>query len=306
MGKLKLLITGASGLLGSNLAYYFKEKYQVSGTYLAHPVVLPGVDCIKADLSGFQETKELIERSEPDIVVHCAALANIDECEANPELAFKCNVSAVKNIVEALKIRPAKLIYISTDSVYDGEKGNFKETGLAAPRNSYGATKYEGELEVVRILSALVLRTNIFGWNVQDKASLGEWVLNSLEAGKRIRGFKDIYFSTIYTMEFARVLVAVMKKNLTGVYNLGAGDSLSKYEFAVRLAGRFGLDSALVEAVSFEDAPLKAARGRNLSLDTTKLKNAIGFPLPTVDESIESFYRDYKLGVQKIIRRKTL
>jgi len=289
-----MLITGVSGLLGSNLAYYFKDKYDILGLYNSHPVLLEGIYTQKCDIAESHDIKRTITDFYPNIIIHCASLTNVDECEADKEFTRLVNVSATKNIAEAISDKDIKLIYISTDSVYDGEKGNFSEDDEVNPQNIYGQTKYEGELEVSKHPNSLILRTNLFGWNIQDKHSLGEWVLKELKANKRINGFKDAYFSTIYTLELARIIDIAIRKKITGVFNCGSTDSCSKYEFAVKIADFFSLDKSLINPIAIDESRFTAKRGKNLSLDVTKLQKDLKYRMPDINDSIKSFYQDYK------------
>jgi UDP-4-amino-4,6-dideoxy-N-acetyl-beta-L-altrosamine transaminase/dTDP-4-dehydrorhamnose reductase len=302
--KQKMLITGVSGLLGNNLAYYFKEKYEILGLYNSHPVSINGVYTEKCQLSNSGDIKRIISDYEPEIIIHCASVANVDECELDKDTTKKINVLATKDVVEAVTDIDLRLIYISTDAVYDGVRGNFPEDdGNINPRNYYGLSKYEGELEICKKQNSLIFRTNIFGWNIQDKQSLGEWVLGELKAKRKVKGFKDAYFSSIYTMELARVIDITIRRNLTGVFNCGALDSCSKYEFALKIADCFGLDKTLITPISINDFEFKAKRGKNLTLNVNKLQEALDYRLPTIDQSVEAFYRDYECGLSEEIKK---
>ena len=298
-----MLITGVSGLLGNNLAYYFKDKYEIVGLYNSRPVTIDGIYTERCQLSHPDQIKKIISDYDPDVIIHCASLTNIDECEADKETTKKVNVLATKDIVEAVRDVDVKLIYISSDSVYEGVKGDYSEDDRIGPQNYYGLSKYEGELEVFKKENALVFRTNIFGWNIQNKKSLGEWILGELKAKQRINGFKDAYFSTIYTMELTRVIDISIKKNLTGVYNCGGLDPCSKYEFSLRIADCFGFDKTLITPISIDDSNFKAKRGKNLTLNVNKLQKTLDYKLPTINHSIEAFYRDYKCGLPEEIKK---
>ncbi len=297
--KNKMLITGVSGLLGSNLAYYFKDKYDILGLYNSHPVLLDGISTQKCDITESDNIKRTISEFYPNVIIHCASLTNVDECEADKEYTKIVNVSSTKNIVEAVSDKEIKLIYISTDSVYDGVKGTFSEDDEVNPQNYYGQTKYEGELEVLKHSTSLILRTNLFGWNIQDKHSLGEWILKELKANKIINGFTDAYFSTIYTMELARIIDIAIRKNLTGVFNCGSIDSCSKYEFAIKIANRFNLDKELINAISIDKFNFKAKRGKNLSLTVRKIEKTLNYKMPVIEESIDAFYSDSVHYIEK-------
>lgn len=294
--KKNMLITGVSGLLGNNLAYFFKDKYSVTGLYNSHAVEIEGIDINKCDLSDPDQTKVIISKYEPQIIIHCAALTDLDHCEKDKNTAKKVNVFATRNIVENIAKKDVKFVYISTDAVYNGIKGNFSEEDNISPKNFYGQSKYEGELESLKIRHSLILRTNFFGWNIQNKNSLGEWILKALKGKKPINGFKDAYFSSIYTMELARLIDIAIKKNITGIYNCGSINSCSKYDFCLRIADFFGFDRGLVTSISIDDFNFNTNRGKNLSLNVHKLQKHLDVKIKTIDGSIQSFYYDYTRG----------
>jgi len=301
--KKRMLITGVSGLLGNNLAYYFKDKYKILGLYLSHPVIMPGMNTTKCDLSINGPIKEIIADFNPSIVIHCASLTSVDRCEIEMDLADKMNVLSTRNLVDSLREKDAQLVYISTDSVYDGVKGDFSEDDDINPLNHYGRTKYEGEVEVFKREKSFVLRTNIFGWNMQDKRSLGEWMLGELQSGRKINCFTDARFSSIYTMELARVIDIATQYDIRGLYNCGSVNSCSKYEFAMKIADVFGLHKELINPILIEDFMFTAKRGKNLSLNSDKLQRTFNYRLPTIDHSIEMFYRDHRCGLPEMLKK---
>ncbi len=304
--KDKLLITGVSGLLGSNLVYYFKEKYEVLGLYNAHPVAISGIYPEQCDLLDGSQTAAVVAAFAPSVIIHCASATNIDQCETDKVSTEKINVVATRNLVGSVHEKDVKLIYISTDAVYDGDKGFFAEDGPVSPRNYYGITKFEGEKEVQKNSNTLVVRTNIFGWNIQRKKSLGEWILDELTANRTINCFHDAYFSSIYTLELARAIDIAIQRDLKGVYNCGSSDSCSKYEFALKLASYFGLDANLIKSISIDNFNFKAKRGKNLSLNVNKFQKKLNYKLPTIDQSVEAFYRDFKSGVPAELKEGTV
>ena len=299
-----MLITGVSGLLGNNLAYYFKDKYDILGLYNSTSVNIDGIYTGKCDLIYPENVNSIISEYKPQIIIHCASLTNVDECEADKNATKKINVFATKNIVDlVINDEDVKLIYISTDSVYDGIKGNYTVDDNVNPLNCYGRSKLKGELEILKKTNSIVLRTNLFGWNIQDKKSLGEWILDELKSGRKIKGFKDARFSTIYTLELARVIDIITQKDLTGVFNCGSIDSCSKYDFALKIADCFDLDKKLIMPISIDYFQFKAKRGKNLSLNADKLQEALDYKLPTIDQSVDQFYRDYKCGLPEEIKQ---
>jgi len=299
--KKKLLITGVSGLLGSNLAYSLRDRYEISGLYLNHEITMDKVSIFPCDLRKKLEIEKILNGMHPDIVIHCAAQANVDICEEKPQEAEELNVKSTKNLVESLP-QSTKFIYISTDLVYDGIKGNFKEDDPTGPLNVYARTKLEGEKEALKARGSLVFRTNFYGWNIKNKESLGEWVVNALSANKEINGFTDAIFSSIYTFDLARLMDKAIREDIAGVYNLGSSGFLSKYGFAKAIADKLGLDAGLIKPMSIDDFGFKAKRSKDLSLDVSKLERDIGADSLPVEISIENFIRGHKDGISNTFK----
>jgi len=301
--KKKLLITGVSGMLGSNVAYVLRDEYDIIGWYNSNPVFIPGTVSRKVDITDQGSVKRWMADCDPAIVMHCAALTNVDYCEKNKVEARKVNVEATGNIVAVCDNQDTKVVYVSTDSVYDGKKGNYTEGDPIVPCNYYGVTKCEAESVIKSRRNHIVVRTNIFGWNVQNKLSLAEWVVSNLERGCAFDGFMDAMFSSIYTMDFARILEIMLRRDLVGTFNLGSRTSVSKYDFAALIAGAFNKNKDLITPISIDGFAFAAKRGKNLSLNTNKLSRALGAELPSIEECVSAFAKDRERGVADEIKR---
>ena len=299
---MKIFITGISGLLGNNLAWYFRDRVDVVGCYNRHLINRSGITTYRADLCDYNRIRELVTTECPDVVIHCASRTDVDAMEKDREGGWQANVLTTRTLLDALRDMPAKLVFISTESVYRGDKGPFAESADPDPQNWYGATKLEGEKLVAARPGALILRTNIFGWNFQAKESLAEWFLNRLQGNESIKGFEDARFSSIYTFNLARIIEQCLEKNLSGTYNCASSDSCSKFEFGRRLAERFGFNKRLIQPAKLADVGFAAPRGNDLSLDTSKLKEALSHSLPTIHESMEEFYSDFTKGILQQIK----
>lgn len=302
--KNKILITGASGLLGSNLAWYFRKDNTVLGVYGQHRVAIAGVRIIGADLAQSSAVRSIMEEFEPNVVIHCAAITEIDKCEQNRKLAESVNVLAVRHVVRALKGTRTKLVHISSDAVYDGVKGQYKETARVHPLSFYALTKCRAEKEALKHKNALVVRTSFYGWNIisRDKRSLAEVILEHLRAQKRFQGFTDVYTGLIYTLDLAKLLDLAMRKNLKGIYNFVCRTFLTKYDFAVKIARTFSLNESLIDPISVDRSHFTARRSKNLTLSTAKLSKALKIKIPTVEESLKNFHRDSKEGLPQALQ----
>lgn len=295
---IKVLITGVSGLLGSNLAYCWKDKFEILGLYRNHPWALKGIKTSQAELLNSRIVEKIVKEFNPDVIVHSAAMANVDDCEENEALAYEANVSTTKNLVDAAG--PAKFIYISTDLAYDGKRGGYKETDPVKPVNVYAKTKLQGETIALQKTEALVCRTNFFGWNVQDKMCFAERVAKEATT-KKVPGATDWIFSPIYTFDLADLLEQAIAKDLTGVYHFVADGSLSRYDFADKLAQKLGYGTGRIEKKKLSELNLKVPRAADLSLKTDKLSKALG-PLPTTEATLDRFVADLKASVPDKIK----
>ena len=298
----KIFITGVSGLLGNNLAFYFRRVNRVSGIYHSHPVVIPGVRTFGLDLLDYSATRRLVCRLRPDLVIHCASRTDVDKMEYEKEKAWQANVLTTRVLLDALRDMETKFVHISTDSVYSGEGGPFKEDVPSVPCNWYGKTKLESESLVLGREKALILRTNLYGWNIQNKTSLAEWFLSRLQNNHQTMGFLDARFSSIYSFLFAEILEKCVNHDLEGIYNCACRDSWSKSEFGQKLAERFGLNPSLVLPVSMDEGGLKARREKDLSLCMDRIEKDLGELLPTMIESLNRFFSDWERGIPEQIK----
>jgi dTDP-4-dehydrorhamnose reductase len=298
----KILITGGSGLLGSNLAKIASSKYETHAVYRKNRVSIRGVNLLQADLTKKESVYDL-KKLKPDHIINCAALVNIDYCEEHREEAYKENVILAHNIALAAKDIGATLLHISTDSVFDGAKGNYAEKDQTNPINVYGETKLEAEKKVFEAYPrACVIRTNIHGWNKLDKKSLSEWMVDRLSRGMELPGFSDAYFSPIFVNDLARILLELLEKDIRGVIHIAGRESCSKLSFAGKVADVFGYDASLIKSTRLEDAKLKAPRGRNMSLNVSAAEKILGRNLPDACEGLMHMRHALETGYVKELK----
>jgi dTDP-4-dehydrorhamnose reductase len=286
----KLLITGASGLLGANLVLESAQSHEVTAVYLKHPVRLEGVRTAALDLNAYEDVLEFFTDVSPDWVIHCAAETNVDRCEQDPDHAHRMNHFMARSVSRAAFSTGAEILHISTDAVFDGESEANHENQTPQPINVYGESKLEGERAVSEEHpGALIVRTNFFGWNAQDKNSLAEYFLQSLENGESCKGFSDVKVKAILVNDLCKILLKMIESDLAGIFHVVAGNCMSKYEFGVGLAREFELAGELIEAVGVADIGLSAKRPKNLCLSTTKLVQVLQIGLPTIEDGLRRF-----------------
>lgn len=282
----KIFVTGASGLLGSNIVKLASKQYSIFGCYYSHKVSFKNAQITQIDITDKKQLDEL-RKIKPEYIIHCAAAVNIDECEKNPEFAFQQNVMGTKNIVEIAKEIESFFIFISTDAVFNGKKGNYSEEDTPNPINVYGRTKLQAEQIVQQShCRNCVVRTNIYGWNKLEKYSLAEWMIHQLENKQILNGFYDVYFSPILVNNLANILFEICEKKIPGILHVAGSENCSKFEFANKLAEVFQLDEKLIKPVSIDSARLIAKRGKNLSLNTKKIQSIVNNRLYTIDEGL--------------------
>ena len=303
----RILVTGASGLLGVNLAMAVDGKqHQVFGVANTIPMRWVGFKSIQAELTEAGVIDRLLDETNPEVVIHCAAIANVDDCEAKPELAEKVNTLLPGKIAAAAAVRQIKMVQISTDAVFDGEKGNYVESDEPNPLSVYASTKLGGERAVLAANpDALVARVNFYGWSVTGKRSLAEWFVNNLSAGQPVKGFTDIHFCPMMVLDLVDTLMDAISLDLKGLYHMVGPQQMSKYEFGCAIAQKFGFNPELVTPAFVQDGGLKAARSPNLTLNTAKLSAALNHDLPGFDAGLQRFYDQYRHGFPQLLKSLT-
>lgn len=213
-----IVVTGASGLLGANLLLYLLQQgIDAVGLYHSHSLA----SGIQIDLRDEQSVGTLLKQLHPTCIIHCAALTNVDWCEQHHEEAFQLNMGVSQTLARTAKLLHANMVYISTDSVFDGISGYYGEEDEPKPINRYAESKLAGEKAVVAELEHyLIIRTNIYGWNLQDKTSLAEWILYQLQSGKSVPGFFDVTFAPILVNDLSEIIFEMLSTRMTGIYHV--------------------------------------------------------------------------------------
>ena len=284
----KILVTGASGLLGTSLVPYLIECGQT---------VFALSRATGTDLVNSEQAIAVFEKINPDIIVNLAALTNVDECEIKPHLAYLMNVKIVENITKWIKLeRKCHLIQISTDQVYDGDVAH-KEDGITLT-NYYGFSKYAGELATSDITSC-ILRTNFFGVSKnKHRNSFSDWIVKELLKERKITVFDDVKFSPLSITNLVKFILLAINKKKNGIFNLGAVDSMSKATFAFAFAEELGLSTKYITRGCIKDVKLSAPRPKNMSMDSSFFATTFEVNLPSLTEEILNVSREYKNAIK--------
>ena len=265
---LKIFVTGGSGLLGSKIAEIALERgYDVYSGYCNHK---PEVGkAVKFDLTNANSIGVAINDVKPDVIIHTAALTDVDRCEVDKDLAYKINVEGTKIIVETARKLNSFLIYISSDYVFNGSKGMYKEDDETNPVNYYGYTKLLGEKYCQDF--CIVRTCVIYGAKpASGKVNFTLWLINKLEKGESVRIVTDQYITPTLNTNLAKMLLEIAERKLKGVFHLAGATRVSRFEFAKEIARVFGLDDSLIIPSRMDEINWIAKRPRDSSLDVSK------------------------------------
>ena len=279
---MKVLVTGGSGRIGFKLIKKFLgNRDLVASISKTNAVTLPKVKSFVFDLTDKAETVKTIKDFAPDIVVHTAALTNVDLCETNHELAYEQNVKATQNVIDACKEYGSKLVFVSSAFVFDGKDKVFTEESKTNPINYYGETKALSEAAIKENLEDyLILRTDqpygsIEPWQKDDNVRR---VLNKLNNNQESKEPTDWYNNPTYLDDFAEATIKLIKEDKKGIYNLVGPDFINRYEWALKIADTFGKNKNLIVPIDSSTFNLAAKRPNiNLSNEKTVRETKISF-----------------------------
>ena len=282
----RILITGASGLLGINLAQETMNAHDITAVDRGKLVNAP-FKVLNGDLLNPGILDLVLDSAQPEWLINCAALADLEACENSPGIARRLNIDLPAQMAKACKTRGVSFVHISTDAVFDGEKdGFYTEEDVPNPLGVYSRTKLAGEQAVLAENSnAIVARVNFYGWSLSGERSLAEFFHHNLTNNKSMSGFTDIKFCPMLVNDTARILVKMLQRNLSGLYHVVGTQSMSKYQFGVEIARRFNLNGSEISPKSILSSSLTAPRAHNLCLSTHKLSTALGEPLPSFPQA---------------------
>ena len=225
----------------------------------------------KLDIRNRGGVDKLVKNISPDVVIHTAALTNVDYCETNKREAWDVNVEGTRNIAEASRLVNSKMVYISTDYVFDGEQGMYREYDRPNPLNHYGETKYEGEKVVQELCSDyLIARPSVlYGWH--PKPNFVTWVIKELRQGHEINIVRDQFNSPTLVDNLVDLILKLIERGETGVYHTSGSERINRFKFTLKIADAFNLDRNLINPVTPDELNWVAERPRDSSLDISKM-----------------------------------
>lgn len=279
----RILVIGAAGLLGQYLVEEAMAMgHGVLGTFKTTPTKRTDIITEHLDITNLIEVKEVFSRSEPDVVFLPSALTNVDYCETHPVEARQVNVEGTRSVASVCHSLGSKLVYISTDYVFDGGKmDRYSEMDQTGPLSVYARTKLDGEQVALEQDQNSVCRVSVlYGWNkVSSKSNFVTWAIGAMRNGNEIKLFGDQFVSPTYAPHCARALIKMVDRDARGLYHTSGPDCIDRYSMGMMIAEAFNLNPSLCRKIRTEDLPLPAKRCKNSCLDVSKFEREVNIKM---------------------------
>lgn len=291
--KPKIIITGSNGMLGHKIVDLFIESSRIITINRVHDTSDGIYQSITLNVGKLDQLSSQIHTINPDIIIHTAAIVDVDYCEKEPYECEKINFYSVKTIVDTIK-PSVKFIFISSESVFGEKEFSAREDDPKNPLNRY--TKFKSLAEdyiLENHHNSIIIRANIYGYHKNWRGSLVEWAIDSLESNNTIRGFKDVFFNPIYVSKLSEAILMLIKSDFCGAIHIGSNRMISKYEFLIMLASALGYDIAKIIPASIDESKL-TKRVKNATLNIDKASSLLGNEVLDFENGFNEFLKDIK------------
>jgi dTDP-4-dehydrorhamnose reductase len=280
----RILVLGGAGFLGSNLINFLREGYDIQGTFFSSKN--HNVNLLKVDVTDLSNLKVAITSINPDIIINCVGLANVDECEKRPETSILLNAIYPSSLARLTSLLRIKLVHISTDHFESDPLDKRIETDFYWPLNQYGFSKLLAEQYVMMSdTNAIVIRTNFFA-SARNSNNLLGWMVSNFEKEIVINGFKDVFFSPVSTKVLADCIDKLLKVDFSGIVNISSPEKITKFDFARLVNLKVNKLKDLVIPAEINDSRLLAKRPKNLSLSNVKFEEVTSYKIPSIKDMI--------------------
>ncbi len=288
---MKVLITGISSFLGYHvLLSSIPLKHSVTGIFFNTPVSSKDVKCIKLDITDKKSITELININKPDIIVHMAAISEVSVCDKNPQLAYSVNVESSGILADLCKANNIKMIYISTDMIFEGEKeGAYDESCDANPITVYGKTKLEAEKIITQILpDVTIIRPSLmYGAPANNKKGFLYWMKSKAENGENVPLFFDQLRTPVYVQDVCELILMFIEKPIGGVFHAGGPECMTRTEMGNIYFDAMNLPKDMILPLSINDVDVPYKFNRNLCLNSEKIKKTFNFTFTSFSAGIK-------------------
>lgn len=266
---MKVLVVGASGLVGSYLMKEFAPRYDTVGTYHHHPP-RGTAGLLPFDITDPASVHTFVSRMQPDVILLAAAQPDVECCEERPEETYQTNVRGTYNVARAAYKERAKIVFYSTDYVFDGKNPPYYEDSEPCPINVYGRQKLEAEYMITQIGGIVIRTSGVYGRGPAEGKNFALRVIREASARRVVKAPTDQYLSPTYAKNLASITRALVERGESGVFH-ACGGAISRYDFAVAVATVFSLDLSLIKPVSSDEMEQKAPRPKAPVMETRKL-----------------------------------
>ena len=293
MVKLKFLVTGSAGLVGQQVVKYLSKSNQVFSCYNESKPEYG--DSVKMDLKNYEMISSVLTEIKPDVVIHLGAMTGVDLCEKEKTSASEINTKATEIIAKECSKLNSFLVYVSTDYVFDGNFGMYKEDDVANPLGFYGKSKLEGEKAVQNFSTNwCIARTSTpFGLH-PTKKSFPVWVIENLQKQKQIDVLIDQFTSPTYIPNLSRMLIEISERRITGIIHAAGASKISRYQMASMVSDKLNLDGTLLKQISMNKMKWVAQRPKDSSLDVSRASSILNEKPQKIDQSLNLFIDEMK------------
>lgn len=280
-------ITGINGLLGQNIVNEFAPDHTITGVDIG-PSIFHDIDVAQLDLTNTTDLKKHIHKYSPDVVVHTAAYTNVDKAEDEEDLAYRLNAMVPEELARLCCGQDIPLIHISTDYVFDGENGPYRESDPCNPKGVYAESKYAGERAVmVECNKVAVIRPNVmYGHGYDLKSSFVDWLILELSEGRPVNIVDDQFNNPSNARRLAAAIRTIIDNNGWDIWHFGSKEVVSRYTFALQIADVFGLPTELINAISTGALNQAAPRPMRSGLICEKIEQELGVNILSINDEL--------------------
>ena len=293
---MKLLVLGGSGLIGNALLKNSKNEFDILTTFYKNHISIKNVRSFQYSFpNDLNNLRELLEKEKPDVLVNTMGYSNIDFCELNKSDTEMLHVEVTEKICKLCENIGTKQIFLSSDYVFDGEKGNYSETDVPNPVNYYGLSKLKAEQLILKNPINTIIRTSvIYDWDY--RARFFNSVIKNLQNNQEINATTDVYNSVTFLDNLVESIFKVITLNQNGIFHVVDSACVNRFEFAEMIAKIFRLDKNLIKTVSVQDEPKNIAkRPKNACLNNSKAKKELGLNFNTIEEGVSRVFMKSQL-----------
>jgi dTDP-4-dehydrorhamnose reductase len=303
----RVLVTGASGLVGSRLVVRLRAHHQVDGTYHSHhPAFLdhPAEQLHRVDVRDTVDLRHLLLQVRPEVLIHCAAMTNVDACESQPDEAYASNVAPVEAIASWQRGSGARVVLMSTDYVFDGRSPPYEVDAKPNPLCVYSRTKAQAEEFTRAIPQSLIARsTVIYGADFGHlKRNFATWLIDELRAGRSVRVVDDQWGTPTISENIAEFLDLAVERSVSGIIHATVDECVPRHEFALRIARRFNLDTSLIKPAKTAELKQPARRPEKPCMSVKRTEEILGVKAWSITRSLDLFHRQLAIPDRSVLR----